>query len=176
MTRFFHKSLALGLALLFAVLLPARAGMAAPLASTDEVFGSATGSIEAEGDMLPTGNGRFTIDDRVYVGKSIGRSVAGIPEECFTGELRSVEEWSLEAPRMVGTHESAVTIRSERGSLSLRLRGQMEEFTASGAWEIVRSSGACSELDGEGTYTASYGSVRSAGPSLRMTFDGETQS
>jgi len=149
-------------------------GSAAPLATSDPVFGAASGSIDDEGDMTPTGNGKFTIDDRVYVGKSLGRSVDGLAAACFTGDLRSVEEWALESPRMVGTHESAVTIRSDRGVLTLRLRGQMEQLTASGTWEIVRSSGGCSELDGEGKYTASYSSSRS-GPSLRLTFDGQTE-
>src|ERR671914_292024 len=100
--------------------------------------------------MMPTGNGRFTIDDRVYVGKSLGRSVAGLSAECFTGELRSVEEWALESPKMTGTHESTVTIRSERGVVTLRLRGYMDQFTASGSWEVVRATGGCSELDGDG--------------------------
>jgi len=149
-------------------------GSAAPLATSDPVFGAASGSIDDEGDMTPTGNGKFTIDDRVYVGKSLGRSVDGLAAACFTGDLRSVEEWALESPRMVGTHESAVTIRSDRGVLTLRLRGQMEQLTASGTWEIVRSSGGCSELDGEGKYTASYSSSRS-GPNLRLTFDGQTE-
>ena len=149
-------------------------GRAAPLASSDPVFGAATGSVDDEGDMTPTGNGKFTIDDRVYVGRSLGRSVAGVAAACFTGDLRSVEEWSLESPKMVGTHESAVTIRSEHGVLTLRLRGRMEEMTASGNWEIVRSSGGCSALDGEGKYTATYNSSRS-GPNLRLTFDGQTE-
>ena len=109
--------------------------------------------------MMPTGNGRFTIDDRVYVGRSLGRSVAGVSADCFTGDLRSVEEWALESPKMTGTHESVVTIRSERGVLTLRLRGQMEQFTASGTWEIVRASGGCAELDGDGKYTAQYSST-----------------
>jgi len=149
-------------------------GSAAPLATSDPVFGAASGSMDDEGDMTPTGNGKFTIDDRVYVGKSLGRSVDGLAVACFTGDLRSVEEWALESPRMVGTHESAVTIRSDRGVLTLRLRGQMEQLTASGTWEIVRSSGGCSELDGEGKYTASYSSTRS-GPNLHLTFDGLTE-
>jgi hypothetical protein len=149
-------------------------GSAAPLATSDPVFGAASGSMDDEGDMTPTGNGKFTIDDRVYVGKSLGRSVDGLAAACFTGDLRSVEEWALESPRMIGTHESAVTIRSDRGVLTLRLRGQMEQLTASGTWEIVRSSGGCSELDGEGKYTASYSSSRS-GPNLRLTFDGQTE-
>jgi hypothetical protein len=149
-------------------------GSAAPLATSDPVFGAASGSMDDEGDMTPTGNGKFTIDDRVYVGKSLGRSVDGLAAACFTGDLRSVEEWALESPRMIGTHESAVTIRSDRGVLTLRLRGQMEQLTASGTWEIVRSSGGCSELGGEGKYTASYSSSRS-GPNLRLTFDGQTE-
>lgn len=177
MTWITRRSLSRGLALLalsVTVLFPGHVGQAAPLATTDPVFGIGTGSTADDGEMMPTGNGRFTIDDRVYVGRSLGRSVVGLSAECFTGDLRSVEEWSLESPRMNGTHESDVTIRSDRGVLTLRLRGQMEQFTASGTWEIVRASGGCSELDGEGKYTAQYSSVQT-GPNLRLTFDGQTR-
>ena len=174
MTWFKQRGLALGLALMMAVFLPIHVGLAAPLAAAELVFGVGTGSTIEEGEMMPTGNGRFTIDDRVFAGRSLGRSFAGLSADCFTGDLRSVEEWALESPRMIGTHESAVTIRSERGVLTLRLRGQMEQFTASGTWEIVRASGGCSELDGEGKYTATYSTDR-PGPDLHLTFDGEIQ-
>ncbi len=175
MTWFSRRCLALGLVLLASVSLAQPAtGSAAPLAATEPVFGVASGTTDNEGDMLPTGNGRFTIDDRVYVGKSLGRSVASLAASCFTGDLRSVEEWRLETPRMIGDHESMVTIRSDRGSVTLRLRGQMEQMTASGQWEIVRASGGCGDLDGDGTYTAVYSSSND-GPDFRLTFDGETQ-
>jgi len=165
-----YKQLALGLMLLLSAALLAPTSV---YASSEPVFGSATGSTDDEGDMSPTGNGKFTIDDRVYVGKIIGRSVAGLAAACFTGELRSVEEWSLESPKMTGTHESMVTIRSEKGALTLRLRGQMEQFSASGTWHIVRSSGGCADLVGEGKYTATYESKN--GPDFRLTFDGQTE-
>ncbi|MCC7369483.1 MAG: hypothetical protein IT306_13730 [Chloroflexi bacterium] len=177
MTRSLRWRLALGLLLaatLFGSGRPAGPAQAAPLGASEPVFGVATGSTESDGEMLPTGNGRFTIDDRVFVGKSIGRSVAGTAAACFTGDLRAVDEWSLEAPKMVGTHESSVTIRSERGSLTLRLRGQMEGMSASGAWQIVRGSGDCAALDGDGKYTATFSSPGKSGPDLRLTFDGET--
>ena len=174
MTWIKQRSLTLGLVLMMAVLVPANAGLAAPLAAVDPVFGVGTGSTAEEGEMMPTGNGRFTIDDRVYVGRSLGRSVAGLTADCFTGELRSVEEWSLESPKMTGTHESVVTIRSDGGVLTLRLRGQMEQFTASGTWQIVRATGGCAELNGDGKYTAQYSSVRN-GPTFRLTFDGQMQ-
>ena len=164
-----QRGLVLGCAVLLALSMTATPGFAA----TDPVFGVGTGSIVEDGEMLPTGNGRFTIDDRVYAGTSIGRSVATTTADCFTGELRSVEEWALEsAVRMTGTHESAVTIRSSRGVVSLRLRGQMDQFTASGTWDVVRATGGCSEIDGSGRYTAQYSSSRS-GPNLKLTFDGE---
>ena len=176
MTWHMQSRLALGLVLLLsAILVQPGASYAAPQASSDPVFGVATGTTDADGDMTPTGNGKFTIDDRVYVGKSIGRSVAGLAASCFTGDLRSVEEWSLESPKMVGTHESTVTIRSEHGSLTLRLRGQMDAFTASGSWDIVKSSGSCAELDGDGKYTATYSSAKAV-PNFRLTFDGQTAS
>jgi hypothetical protein len=174
MTWFKQRSLALGLALMMAVFLPTHVGLAAPLAAVEPVFGVGTGSTIEEGEMMPTGNGRFTIDDRVFAGRSLGRSFAGLSADCFTGDLRSVEEWALESPRMIGTHESAVTIRSERGVLTLRLRGQMEQFTASGTWKIVHASGDCSALNGDGTYTARYSTARS-GSDLHLTFDGEIQ-
>jgi len=161
--------------LLSAILVSPAAGFAAPVAQSDPVFGVATGSMEDEGDMTPTGNGKFTIDDRIYAGKSIGKSVDGDSAACFTGDLRSVEEWHLESPKMVGTHESVVTIKSDRGALTLRLRGQMEQMSASGSWEIVKSTGSCSELDGDGKYTATYSSSRS-GTDFRLTFDGQISS
>ena len=174
MTWITQRGLTLGLALMLALIVPAHVGRAAPLASADPVFGVGTGTTAEEGEMMPTGNGRFTIDDRVYVGRSLGRSVAGLSADCFTGDLRSVEEWALESPRMSGTHESIVTIRSERGTVTLRLRGTMEQFTASGNWQIVRTSGGCAELAGDGKYTAQFSSSRT-GPNLRLTFDGVTQ-
>lgn len=164
------QNLALGLLLLLSAAL---IQPGAAYATSEPVFGSATGSTDDEGDMSPTGNGKFTIDDRVYVGKSIGRSVAGSAAACFTGDLRSVEEWSLESPKMTGTHESMVTIRSDRGTLTLRLRGQMEEFSASGTWHIVRSTGGCADITGDGKYTATYSAKN--GPDFRLTFDGQTE-
>jgi hypothetical protein len=176
MTRVLQRSLSLGLALMVAAIInmPGSA-VAAPMAASEPVFGAATGTIDAEGEMLPTGNGRFTIDDRIYTGKSLGRSVGSLAAACFTGDVRSVEEWALEAPKMVGTHESEVTIRSERGVLTLRLRGQMEQFTASGTWTVVRASGGCAVLDGDGKYTATYTSA-SPQSDFRLTFDGDAQS
>jgi hypothetical protein len=175
MTWLTRRRLAVGLALLLsAILVGPSAGLAAPASSSDPVFGIATGSTEDEGDMTPTGNGKFTIDDRIYSGKIIGRSVAGDTASCFTGDLRSEEEWHLESPRMVGTHESMVTIRSDGGALTLRLRGTMEQMTASGNWAIVKSTGSCSELDGDGKYTATYTSKN--GPDFRLTFDGQISS
>lgn len=176
MTWLTQRRMAVGLVLMLSCFFVAPSQiLAAPLSASDPVFGVATGSTDDEGDMTPTGNGKFTIDDRVYVGKIIGRSVAGDTASCFTGELRSVEEWHLESPKMVGTHESVVTIRSDHGALTLRLRGQMEQMTASGTWEIIKSTGACASMDGDGTYTASYSSSKS-GPDLRLTFDGDIAS
>lgn len=149
--------------------------VAGPLSTAEPVFGAATGTLESDGEMLPTGSGRFTVDDRIYAGRSLGRSVGALAATCFTGDLRSVETWSLEAPRMLGLHQSEVTIRSERGVLTLRLRGQMEQFTASGTWSVVRATGGCAPLDGDGRYTATYAPAASRSD-LRLTFDGDAQS
>lgn len=176
MIWFLQRRLAPGLMLLLAVtMLAPQPVVAQSTGAAGSVFGVATATTDREGEMTPTGNGRFTIEGRVYVGNSIGRSVGGAAAACFTGELRSVEEWELATPKMIGTHESNVTIRSERGALTLRLRGEMEQLTASGSWTIVRSSGDCADLDGDGSYTATYSSSRS-GPNLRLTFDGDTKS
>lgn len=148
--------------------------VAAPLAVTEPVFGAATGKMDDEGSMTPTGQGRFTIDDRIYVGKSLGRSTGGKAAACFTGELRAVEDWSLESPRLTGDHRSTVTIRSERGTVVLRLRGEMEYPSASGAWAIVRATGDCGDFKGEGQYTATFATA-SDRPDYRLTFDGETE-
>lgn len=163
------------LLMLVALLAAPASALAAPRATPEPIFGAATAEAEDEGVMTPTGNGRFSVAERVYVGKSLGRSVAGEAAVCFTGELRAVDEWALESPRLIGTHESAVTIRSERGTLGLRLRGQMEYPSASGTWEVVRASGGCAGLRGDGRYTATFATARDRA-TLRVTFDGEAQS
>ena len=151
--------------------LPVRSGFAAAL--PEPIFGTATGDIEEPGSLTPLGHGRFAIQERVYVGRSLGRSVVDEWATCFTGRLTSAEEWTLEAPAMAGTQQSMVTIRSEDAVLTLRLRGRVEFPTASGTWEIVRATGACAGLVGEGRYTATYSSVS---PEYRMTFDGQLRS
>ncbi len=157
----------LGSAALAVLLVLARvdAAMAA-----EPVFGSATGEMDEAGDLTPTGGGRFSIEDRVYAGRIVGRSVVDTWADCFTGALTSTEEWSLEASKYNGSHRSAVTIRSRLGVLTLRLRGEMDSLSASGTWEIVRATRGCSELEGEGQYTATYSS---SGPSFRLTLEGE---
>lgn len=167
----------LGLALLAMMLLAPSSGFASPLARPEAVFGVASGRTDDDGAMTPTGSGRFTVDDRVYVGKSLGRSMAGSSAACFTGELRAVDDWSLEMPKMVGSHRSSLTIRSELGTLTLSLRGEMEFPVASGRWEIVRGTGDCEDVEGEGQYTATFGVTKNApGSDFRLTFDGETTS
>jgi hypothetical protein len=147
-------------------------GAAASVAAPEPVFGAATGEIDEPGSLTPLGNGRFAIHDRVYVGRGVGRSVVDDWGACFTGQLTSTEEWLLEAVKMSGTHQSTVAIRSDRGALTLRLRGPMELLTASGGWEIVRGVGACAGLIGEGRYTASFSSTS---PQFRLTFDGQVR-
>ena len=144
-------------------------------ASSEQVFGAVSGSIEAPGTMTPTGNGRFTIDDRVFAGKSLGRSVGDEAAGCLTGQFRSVESWVLVSPKLAGTHRSTATIRSERGTLNLRLRGQMEFPTASGSWEITRGTGDCADLEGEGTYSATFPAASDGSP-MRLTFEGQAHS
>ena len=150
------------------VLTPSGAGLAA--AAPEPIFGTATGDTDEPGSLTPTGHGRFVIQDRVYAGRSLGRSVVDEWAACFSGALTSSEEWSLEAPKMVGSHQSTVVIRSERGQVTLRLRGQMESLVASGGWEIVRTSGSCAGLEGAGRYTAKFSS---GSPEFRLTFEGQ---
>ncbi|HYU17211.1 MAG TPA: hypothetical protein VEQ11_00785 [Chloroflexota bacterium] len=142
-------------------------------ASAEPVFGVATGEIDEPGSLTPLGNGRFAIQDRVYAGRSIGRSIVDEWAACFSGPLSTTEDWLLEAPRMAGVHQSVVSIRSERAVLTLRLRGQMEFPSASGTWEIQHATGACASLVGEGRYTASF-SANS--PGYRLTFEGQVRS
>ena len=144
-------------------------------ASNEPVFGAATATVDDNGTMTPTGNGRFTIDERVFAGKSLGRSVADEAAGCLTGQFRSVESWVLDSPKLTGTHRSTATIRSERGTLSLRLRGQMEFPTASGSWEITRGTGDCADLEGEGTYSATFPTASDATP-MRLTYEGQAHS
>ncbi len=136
------------------------------------VFGAATAELEDSGSLIPKGDGRFETEDRRYVGKSVARSVTDEWAACLSGRLTSREDWSLETPKLDGTHRSTITIRSERAVVTLRLRGQMEYPTASGSWEITRATGACAGLDGEGRYTVSFSS---SDPELRLTFEGEVQ-
>jgi hypothetical protein len=140
-------------------------------ASSEPVFGAVTASIDDQGTMTPTGNGHFTVDDRVFSGKSLSKSVSDDAAGCFTGQFRSDESWLLDSPHMTGNHRSTATIRSDRGTLTLRLRGQMEFPSASGSWDITRATGDCAGLDGEGTYSATYPS--SSDGSMRLTFDGQ---
>jgi hypothetical protein len=141
-------------------------------ATSEQVFGAVTATVDDNGTMTPTGNGRFTIDERTFAGKSLGRSVADEAAVCLTGQFRSVESWVLDSPKLTGSHRSIATIRSERGTLSLRLRGQMEFPTASGSWEITRGTGDCAELEGEGTYSATFPAA-SDSTSMRLTFEGQ---
>ena len=152
-----------------ALLLAAATGHLARAAEPEFVFGAATGEIEEPGSLTPVGHGRFATQDRVYAGRSVARSVVDDWATCFSGRFTSAEDWLLEAPRMTGTHQSTLTIRSERAVVRLRLRGQMEFPTASGRWEVQRATGACADLDGEGRYTVSFSSGE---PEYQLTFEG----
>ena len=138
----------------------------------DSVFGAATGDADEVGSLVPLGNGRFAIQDRVYVGRSVSQSISRERASCLTGPLTSLEDWALEAPRMAGTHRSTLTVRSEGGSMTLRLVGYMEFPTASGGWEVTRAAGACAELAGEGRYTATFSTTS---PQFRLTFEGQVR-
>ena len=136
----------------------------------ESVIGAATADIQEPGSLTPTGNGRFATQDRVYVGTSLGRAVEDELANCFTGRITTIEEWLLESPRMTGSHRSTVRIRPERGTVTLRLVGLMEEeLAASGSWEVVRATGRCAGLEGEGRYTATFSD---RDPQLRLTFAG----
>ena len=159
-----------------ALVLVTIAAMMAPISSADaqtvgeSIIGAASADIHEPGALTPTGNGRFATQGRVYTGTSLGRSVEDGLAGCFTGRLTSTEEWLLESTRMTGTHQSTVRIRPERGTVTLRLVGQMEEgLAASGTWEVVRATGRCAGLEGGGRYTATYSD---RDPNLRLTFAG----
>jgi hypothetical protein len=158
------RALAVGIVVLA---LPVQTGLAAN--TPEPIFGTATGETETPGSLTPIGNGRFATEDRVYAGRILGRSVVDDWADCFTGRFTSSEDWSLEAPKMIGTHQSMLTIRSERGSATLQMRGSMEFPAASGTWEIARTSGSCAGLAGEGRYTATFSSTS---PEFRLTYDG----
>ncbi len=136
----------------------------------ESIIGAASADIREPGSLTPVGNGRFATQGRVYAGTSLGRSVEDGLADCFTGRLTTTEEWLLESARMTGTHGSTVRIRPERGTITLRLVGAMDEpLAASGTWEVVRATGPCAGLEGEGRYTVTF-SERD--PNLRLTFDG----
>lgn len=168
------RGLAIGVALAWALLLglgPAHVALATAPAGI--VLGVATGETDEPGSLTPVGHGRFSIQDRVYTGRSVARSVVDEWAACFTGQMTSTEDWALEASKLTGTHQSTVTIRSERAVITLRLRGHMEFPTASGAWELARATGTCADVQGEGRYT---GSFSSSSPEFRLTFEGELRS
>ena len=135
----------------------------------ESIIGAATAEIREPGSLTPTGNGRFATQGRVYAGTSLGRSVEDSLAGCFTGRLTSIEEWLLESSKLSGTHQSTIRIRPERGTVTLRLSGEMDELAASGTWEVVRATGRCEGLEGEGRYTATYSDRE---PHLRLTFAG----
>lgn len=168
------KALAIGVALALALLLGlGSARVALATAPSGIVLGVGTGETDEPGSLTPLGHGRFSIQDRVYTGRSVARSVVDEWAACFTGQVTSTEDWTLEASKLTGTHQSTMTIRSERAMVTLRLRGQMEFPTASGAWELARATGPCADLQGEGRYTASFSS---SSPEFRLTFEGELRS
>jgi hypothetical protein len=141
-------------------------------APSEPVFGAVSASVDDAGTMTPTGNGRFTIDERVFSGKSLGRSVSADAADCLSGQFRSVESWVLDSPKLSGSHRSTAAIRSEHGTVSLRLHGQMEFPTASGSWEITKGTGDCAELEGGGTYSATFPAASDGSP-MRLTFEGQ---
>jgi hypothetical protein len=159
--------LSAGLAVLVAAA-PVRAGLAA--GAPEPILGAATAEVDRPGSLTPVGDGRFATRGRRYSGRSLARSVVDEWAECFSGRLTTAEQWSLQAPRMIGSHESTVTIRSERAVVTLRLVGRMEYPTASGSWELERATGRCAGLAGEGRYTASFSS---SDPELQLRFEGE---
>ena len=159
------RSVALAMLLVAAPISVASADAALP----EPVFGAGTGETEEPGSLMPLGNGRFAISDRVYTGRSVGRSLHDGPSACFTGQLTASEDWALQAPSMSGTHRSTVTIRGERWLLVLELYGAMVFPRASGTWEITRGSGACAALEGSGRYTATFSHTS---PEFSLTFDG----
>jgi hypothetical protein len=142
-------------------------------ATTGAVLGAASGELDEPGSLTPLGNGRFAIQDRLYSGRSLVRSVADEFAACLSGQLTSSEEWNLAAPEMAGRHMSTVTVRGDRSVVTLRLRGQMEYPTASGSWEIASASGRCGGISGEGRYTATYSD---ANPDFRLTLEGQVRS
>ena len=135
----------------------------------ESIIGAATAEIQEPGSLTPTGSGRFATQGRIYAGTSLGRSVEDRVASCFTGRLTSTEEWMLESTKMTGTHQSTIQIRPERGTVTLRLVGEMDDLAASGRWEVVRATGRCDGLEGEGRYTATFSDRE---PNLRLTFAG----
>ncbi len=157
------RALALGALL---IVVPVRPGLAV---SAEPILGSASGETEEPGTLTPIGNGRFATQDRVYGGKILARSVVEDWSACFNGQFTSREDWSLEATKMAGTHESLVVVRADRATVTLQLKGQMQFPNASGTWEIVQATGPCAGLDGEGRYTATFSNTS---PEFRLTFEG----
>jgi hypothetical protein len=158
--------------LAFVAALATAGGPALAQTAGEPVFGAASGVTDEPGSLLPTGNGRFAIQDREYEGTSLGRSPDDALAACFTGRWTSTEEWSIESATMTGAHRSTVRIRLQRGTVTLRLIGTVEYPTASGNWEVVRATGSCDGLEAEGRYTATFSDRE---PNFRLTFDGRAR-
>ena len=134
------------------------------------LFGFASGDMSQAGALMPLGGGRFAVDDRTYTGRSIAGSVMDEWAACFSGRFTSLEHWALDAPGMAGTHRGTLTIRAERGLVTVRLDGRVELPIASGRWELAQATGACAALGGEGGYTARFASTS---PEFHLTFEGQ---
>jgi hypothetical protein len=59
--------------------------------------------------------------------------------------------------------------------VTLRLRGRMEFPFASGTWTVMRATDGCADLQGEGSYTATYPDS-GGGSAFSLTFDGQARS
>ena len=139
-----QRGLAITLILFVAVTLrPAEIEVAEALpiaaAPHEPIIGVASGDAEDPGAMTPNGDGRFTIDDRIYAGKSLVRSVSDDAARCLR-QPSSVEDSVLESPRMTAL-TGAPSRSAPTSGRSTSSFGPEEFPSASGSWEVSRWTG-----------------------------------
>jgi hypothetical protein len=120
-------------------------------ASLGPVSGSGRGGVSTGGSLEPVGDGRFRVSGREYH----ARLQADDPLGCFRGQTRVTETAILSVPHYAGSHEGAIVISGEAGTMQLRYRGRVDRYAGRGDWWVDRGTGGCAAIGGGGNYETS---------------------
>ncbi|MFN0071832.1 MAG: hypothetical protein ACKVVP_10135 [Chloroflexota bacterium] len=137
--------------MLVAIALIAAITPVAAASMTGPITGSGTGVVSSGGGLDPIGDGRFRVSGREYQ----ARFSSDDPGGCFRGSIRISEEAILSVPHYAGTHEGAMVIQGDAGTLQLQYRGSVDRYNGKGNWWVVRGTSACADVHGMGTYVTS---------------------